>query len=127
MKLYVLETTEFHDQDEGEIHKASSVDNEIQDIKRNLDEGRTGMHGIALGLCQWKDSHLWYQGKIWIAKDEGIRITLFAKHHEPPQAGHGGTAKTPELINGRYYWTKIREDSKLFMNNCDTCQGTKVI
>jgi len=72
IKVDLLETTEFQDKDEGEIQKASNVDNEIQDIKRNLDEGRKELKGIALGLCQWKDGLLWYQGKIWIPKDEGI-------------------------------------------------------
>jgi len=127
IKLGVLETTEFQDKDKGEIEKASNVDNEVQAIKRNLDEGRNEMKGIALRLCQWKDSLLPYQGKIWIPKDEGIRITLGAKHHEPPHAGHGRTAKTTELSNRRYYWPKIREDIKRFIKNCDTCQRTKVV
>jgi len=74
----VLETTEFPDKGEGEIQKAGNVDNEIQDIKRNLDEGRKEMKGIGLGLCQWKDGLLWYQGTIWIPKAEGIRTTLIA-------------------------------------------------
>jgi len=116
VKLDVLETMEFQDKDEGEIQKAS-----------NVDEGRKEMKGIALGLCQCKDGLLWYQGKIWIPKDEGIRTTLIAKHHAPPQAGDGGTAKTTELISRRYYWPKIREDIKRFIKNCDTCQRTKVI
>ena len=68
----MLETTEFQDKDEGEIQKVSNVDDEIQDIKKNLDKGRKEMKGIALGLCQWEDRFLWYQGKIWIPKDEGI-------------------------------------------------------
>jgi len=85
------------------------------------------MKGIALGLCKWKDDLLWYQGKIWIPNDEKIRTDLISKHHEPPQAGHGGTAKTTELISRRYYWPKIREDIKRFVKNCDTCQRTKVV
>jgi len=127
IKLDVLETIEFQDKDEGEILKASSVDNEIQDIKRSLDKGRKEMKGRALELCQWKDDLLWYQGKIWIPNNEWIRTALIAKHHDPPQAGHGGTAKTTELINRRYYWPKIREDIKLFIKNCNTCQRTKVV
>jgi len=127
IKLDILETTRFRDKNEEEIQKASNDDAEIQDIKRNLDEGRKEMKGVALGLCQWKDDLLWYQGKIWIPNDEGIRTALIAKHHEPPQAGHGGTAKTTELINRRYYWPKIREDIKRFIKNCDTCQRTKVV
>jgi len=122
-----LETTEFQDKDEGEIQKATSVDNEIQGIKRSLDEGRKEMKGIALGLCQVKDDLLWYQGKIWIPNDEGIRIALVAKHDDPPQAGHRGTAKTTQLINRRYYWPKIREDIKRFIKDCDRCQRAKVV
>jgi len=63
---------EFQDKSEGEIQKASSVNDEIQDVKKNLDEGRKEMRGTALGLWQWKDGLLWYQEKIWIPNDEGI-------------------------------------------------------
>jgi len=127
IKLDLLETTEFQDKDSGEIQKASKVDDEIQDIKRDLHEGRKERKGIPLGLCQWKDGLLWYQGKIWIPKGEGIRTTLIAKHREPPQAGHGGKAETTEIISRRYYWPKIREDIKGFIKDCDTCQRTKVV
>jgi len=127
IRLDILETTEIRVKDEGEIQGASKNDNEIKDIKTKLDEGKTEMKGIALGLCQWKDDLLWYQGRIWIPKDEGIRTTLIAKHHEPLQAGHGGTAKPTKLISRRYYWPKIREDIKRFIKNCDTCQRTKVV
>jgi len=63
----------------GEIQKASKDDNDIQEIKSNLDEGRKEMKGVVLGLCQWKDDLLWYQGKIWIPKDEGTQTPLIAK------------------------------------------------
>jgi len=85
----MLETTELRDKNEGEIQKASNDDAEIEHIKRNLDEGRKEMKGVALGLCKWKDDLLWDQGKIWIPNDEGIQTALIAKHHEPLHAGHG--------------------------------------
>jgi len=122
-----METTEFRDKDGGEIQRASNVDDEIQDIKRNLDKGRKEMKGIALGLCKWKYGLLWYEGKIWIPNDEGIRTALMAKYRNPPHAGYGGTGKTTDLINRRYYWAKIREDIKRFIKDCDTCQRTKVV
>jgi len=127
IKLDILETTEFQDKDEGKIQKASQNDNQIQDIKRNLDEGKKEMKRISLGVCQWKDDFLWYQGKIWIPKDEGIRTTLIPKDHNPPQAGHGGMTKTTEFISRRYYWPKIREDIKRFIRNCDICQRTELV
>jgi len=56
----VLEAIEFQESnDGGGIQKASDNDEQIQDIRRNLDEGRKEMQGIALGLCQWKDDLLW--------------------------------------------------------------------
>jgi len=58
IKLDLLETTEFQDKDVGEIQKASNDDEGIQDIKKNLDEGRKEMKGIALGVCQWNDGLL---------------------------------------------------------------------
>jgi len=81
--LDIMETTEFRDKQEGEIQRARKDDNEIQTIKRNLDEERKEMKGVALGLCQWKDGLLWYQGKIWIPNDERIRTALIAKHQTP--------------------------------------------
>jgi len=94
-----LETTEFRAKEKGEIQKASKNDTKIQDIKRNMDEGKEAMTGIALGLCQRKGNLLWYQGRIWISNEEGIRTTLITKHHNLPQAGHGRMAKTTELLS----------------------------
>jgi len=87
IKLNILETTEFQDKDEGEIQKASDVDYEIQDIIRNLDQGRKEMKGIALGLCQWKDGLLWFQGKIWVPREEEIGTALIAKTARTPTRG----------------------------------------
>jgi len=54
-------------------------------------------------------------------------MTLIVKHHQPPQAGYGGIVKIIELISRRYYWPKIREDIKPFIQNCERCHGTKVV
>ena len=39
------------------------------------------MKGIALGLCQWKDGHLWYRKKIWIPEDKASERLLY--HNVP--------------------------------------------
>jgi len=39
-QLDVWETREFQDKNEGQIQKATEVDDEIQGIKRNLDAGK---------------------------------------------------------------------------------------
>jgi len=85
------------------------------------------MKGIALGLCQWKDEYLWHQGKIWIPNNEGIRTNLMRRHQDIPQAGHGGKAKTTELLQRKYNWPRMRETIKQYVKNCDIGQQTKVV
>ena len=113
--------------DQGKIQGASKVNQEIQAIKKNLDKRKNEMNGIALGICQWKDDCLCYQEKMSILNNEGIRMTLITKHHEPPQAGHSRTAITTKLIGRQYNWPNIREDIKQFIKNYDTCESTKVV
>jgi len=122
-----METINFKTDDEEEISNESAKDNEIQTIREALDKGDKEMKGVALGLCQWKDGYLWHQGKIWIPNNEGIRTNLIRRHHDIPQAGHGGTAKSTELLQRKYYWPRIRETIKQYVKNCDICQRTQVV
>jgi len=81
INLEMMEPSEFRDKDEREIQRGGKNDNEIQTIKKNLDEERKERKGVELGLCQWKDGLSWYQGKIWIPNDERLRTSLITKHH----------------------------------------------
>ena len=85
------------------------------------------MKGVALGLCEWKNEHLWYQGWIWIPNDEELRTSLIRKNHDDPLAGHRGTAKTTELVSRQYYWPELREMIKQYVKNSDKCQRSKVV
>ena len=81
----------------------------------------------ALGLCKWKEEHLWYPGKIWIPNNKELRTSLIGKKHDNHFAGHGGTAKSTELVIQQYYWPNMRETIKRYIKNCDTCQQSKVL
>src|SRR6266403_646587 len=126
-RIEAMELAEFQDKDEEKIQGASKQDTETQAIRRALESGTKEMKGIALGLYQWKDGYHWYQQKIWIPNDEEIRTTIIHKCHDTPQVGHGGTAKTTELVSRRYYWPGMRETIKRYVKNCDTCQRSKVV
>ena len=99
-----MELAGFQDKEEGKIQQAYDKINEIQVIRKNLENNVKEMKGEALGLCEWKDEHVWYQGKIWIPNNKGLRTSLIRKNHDDPLAGHGETAKTTELISRQYYW-----------------------
>jgi len=122
-----METITFETNNEEEISNESAKDKEIQTIKKALNKGNKEMKGVVLGLCQWKDGYLWHQGKIWIPNNEGIRTNLIRRHHVILQAGHGGTAKTTELVQRKYYLPKMRETIKQYVKSCDICRRTKVV
>ena len=127
VKIEEIELVGFHDRDEGKIQQAYDKDNEIQTIRKKLENNVKEMKGIALGLCEWKDEHLWYQGKIWIPNDEELRTSLIRRNHDDPLAGHEGTAKTTEGVSRQYYWPEMRETIKQYVKNCDICQRSKVV
>ena len=62
VKIEEMELAEFQDKNEERIEQVYNKDNEIQAIKKNLENNVKEMKGVALGLCEWKDKHLWYQG-----------------------------------------------------------------
>ena len=108
-------------QKENEIQQELATDTTIQQVRQELEKGTKEMKGIALGLCQWKDGYLWYQGKIWVPDKEEIRTNIIRQNHDIPTAGHGGTAKTTELLQRKYYWPNMRETIKQYVKGCDVC------
>src|SRR5207302_7374908 len=52
---------------------------------------------------------------------------IIRQHHDKPTIGHGGMAKTIEIINRNYYWPKLCEQVKQYVKNCDICQRTKSV
>ena len=43
------------------------------------------------------------EGKVYVPKDEELRVEIIKLHHDVPAAGHGGRWKTVELVT-RNYW-----------------------
>ena len=101
-----------HNKNEDQIRRAYQKDTELQKIQNALERGEKERKGIALALCQWKDGHLWYEEKIWFPEDKGLRTTIISQCHDNSLAGHGGKAKTTELVCRQYYWPKMRETIK---------------
>ena len=62
---------------------------------------------------------------MWLPNKENIRTEIIRQHHDISQAGHGGTAKTTELLCRTYYWPELRHEVQRYVKNCDTCQRTK--
>ncbi len=53
---------------------------------------------------EWKveDDLVLKEGKIYMPKDEELRVEIIWLHHDVPAAGHGGRWKTVELVTRNY-------------------------
>ena len=50
------------------------------------------------------------EGKIYIPKDEELRVEIIQLHHDIPAAGHGGRWKTMELVTSNYWWSRVTKE-----------------
>ena len=42
------------------------------------------------------------EGKVYVPKDEELRVEIIRLYHDVPAAGHGGRWKTVELVTRNY-------------------------
>ena len=107
-----MELAELQDKDKGWIQQVYNEDDETPKIEDNLKKDVNEMKGVTLELCEWKEEHLWYEGKIWIPNNEELKGRLIGKNYDDRLAGDGGTAKTTELVSRKYYCSGLRETIK---------------
>ncbi len=63
--------------------------------------------------------HLYIPGYLDIKKQ------ILEEIHQGPGGGHMGYKKTLEKVTKQFYWEKMPNSVKKFVNSCDTCQRIK--
>ena len=63
--------------------------------------------------------------KVYISKNEELRMEVIRLHHDVPAAGHGGRWKTVELVTRNYWWPGVTRDVGKYVEECDLCQRMK--
>lgn len=61
--------------------------------------------------------------KLWIPSS--LTENLIKKAHDPPQAAHGGRAKTLYRLRQLFYWPGMVLQVRQFCDRCDVCKSTK--
>ena len=65
------------------------------------------------------------EGKIYVLKDEELRVEVIQLYHDVPAAGHGGRWKIVELVTRNYWWPGVMRNIGRYMEGCDLCQRMK--
>ena len=65
------------------------------------------------------------EGKIYVPKNEELRVEVIQLYHDVSAAGHGGRWKTVELVTRNYWWPRMTRDVGNYVEGCDLCQRMK--
>ena len=65
------------------------------------------------------------EGKIYVPKEEELRVEIIRLHHDVPAAGHRGRWKTVELVTRNYWWLGVTRNIGKYVEGCDLCQRMK--
>jgi len=105
------------------IKKARSKD---EDVVRVVEEmKKAGVKELRGNEWKIEGDLVLKEGKIYVPKDEELRVEIIRLHHDVPAAGHGGRWKTVELVTRNYWWLRVMRDIGKYVEGCDLCQRMK--
>ena len=52
------------------------------------------------------------EGRVYVLKDEKLRVEIIWLHYDMPIAGHGRQWKTVELVTRNYWWPGVTKEVK---------------
>lgn len=66
-----------------------------------------------------------YHGLVYVPDNDEIKCTILQLYHDLIPAGHSGQANTLALIMQNYYWPRMSEFMRCYVDGCKMCQRIK--
>jgi len=105
------------------IKKARSKDEDV--IKVVEEMKKTGVRELRGNEWKIEGDVILKEGKIYVLKNEELRVEVIQLHHDVLATGHGGKWKTVKLVTRNYWWPGIMRDVGRYVKGCDLCQRMK--
>jgi hypothetical protein len=68
---------------------------------------------------------LYYENRLWVPKDESLRLEILESEHDSKVVGHMGQDKMVKLIQRNFFWPEMDTDIREFVGTYLTCQSYK--
>ena len=105
------------------IKKARSKD---EDILRIVEEmKKVGVRELRGNEWKIEEELVLKEGKVYVPKNEELRVEIIWLHHDVLVAGHGGRWKTVELVTRNYWWPGVTRNIGKYVEGCNLCQRMK--
>jgi len=105
------------------IKKARSKDKDV--IKVVEEMKKAGIRELRGNKWKIEGDVILKEGKIYVLKDEELRVEVIQLHYDVLAAGHGGRWKMVELVTRNYWWPGVTRDVGRYVEGYDLCQRMK--
>jgi len=105
------------------IKEARDKDEEV--IKAVEEMKKAGVKMLRNEEWQVEEELVLKEGRVYILKDEKLRMEIIQLHHDMPIARHGEQWKMVELVTRNYWWPGVTKKVKRYVKGCDQCQRMK--
>jgi len=105
------------------IKKAKSRDEDV--IKVVEEMKKAGVKELRGDEWKIEGDLVLKEGKIYVPKNEELRVEVIQLHHDIPAAGHEGRWKMVELVTRNYWWPGVTRDVGKYVEGFDLCQRMK--
>jgi len=108
------------------LEKIKKVRSKDEDVVRVVEEmKKVGVRELHGNEWQIERELVLKKGKVYVLKDEELRVEVIQLYHDVLAAGHEGRWKTVELVTRNYWWPGVTRDVEKYVEGCDLCQRMK--
>ena len=108
------------------VKKIKKVRDKDEEVIKTVEEmKKAGVKMLRDEEWQIEEGLVLQEGRVYVPKDEKLRVEIIWLHHDTPIAGHGGQWKTVELVTRNYWWPGVTKEVKRYVEGCDQCQRMK--
>jgi len=72
---------------------------------------------------EWReeDNLMLKERKVYMPKNEALKVEIIRLHHDMPMGEHGGQLKMAEMVTRNFWWPGVTREVKQYVEGCDTC------
>ena len=102
--------------------------NIIKEIRKNTTREKEVIQALKKedGLTWKEDGVVYMEGRIYVLNNKKIKEEILKENHDSVDVGHSGQHRMLELLKRNYWWPRLKEDVKRYVQECFKCQQNKV-
>ena len=90
------------------IRKSKARDDEV--VKAVEEIKKAGVKMLRDEEWREEDGLMLKEEKVYVPKDEALRVEIIRLYHDMPMGGHGGQWKTTEMITRNFWWPGVTRE-----------------